>query len=103
MAVVFIKSPCVGPGCVYYAATRPGETTSIPDHHVPELDPKCLIVIEATSAVSREPAPVPGSLLRDADWERNATETAEVLRLRQPDPDVVQPVTRRRANVIAGS
>ena len=96
MAIVIIKSPCVGPGCVYYAATQPGETISIPDSHVAELDPKCLIVIEASSAhVAATPAR-PGSLLREQDWVRQTTpeEAGEILALRQPDP---APAVRRRA------
>ena len=96
MAIVIIKSPCVGPGCVYYAATQPGETISIPDSHVAELDPKCLIVIEAHSPSLATPIPRPGSLLREQDWVRQTTpeEAGEILALRQPDP---APAVRRRA------
>lgn len=107
MAVVIFKSPCVGPGSVYYFATPPGETKSIPDAHVAELDPKCLIVIEASSEVKPTPAPTPGTLLRELDWLRaaSAEEVAEVKKLRQPDPEpepTPEPepkpvVTRRRS------
>ena len=84
MAEVIFKSPCVGPGCTYYKATEPGETTTIPDAHLPELDPKCLIVIKDTSAPPPKPPVVP--TLREQDEARQASEeAAEVIRLRQPD------------------
>lgn len=107
MAEIVLKAPWVAPGCHYFHATEPGETTNIPDAWVCEVPPGT-IVVKATSAVSREPAPAVGTLLREHDWLRKATPTEvdEVLKLRQPEPqsdNVVQPVTRRRANVIPGS
>ena len=107
MAVVIFKAPCVGPGCVWYEPSKPvpGIEVSIPDWHVAELDPKCLIVITAASP-DPEPAPkaTEGTLLKDYDWQR-AIEDTEVLKLRQPDPPpvvdvepVAHPTSRRRVH-----
>ena len=105
MAVVIFKAPCVGPGSTYYHQTLPGEETEIPDEHLSELDPKCLIVIKTTSEVTTEPPRAPGYLLREHDWLRKATteEDKEVERLRQKEDANGKPVVRRRPNVIPGT
>lgn len=101
MAVVYFKSPCVGPGCTYYGQTPFGQTTTIPDAHLAELDHNNLIVIEKTSEVEREEQPAANTLLREHDWLRKATaeENAEVLKLRQGEA----PAVKRRSNVIPGT
>lgn len=103
MAIVFFKAPCVGPGSVYYFPTPHGQTTTIPDEHLAELDAKSLIVIEAKSEVVAEVAPVSGTLLREHDWLRKASteEVAEVMKLRAGE-GVANEKPRRR-NVIAGT
>lgn len=110
MAEVYFKAPCVAPGCHYRGQTPAGETEHIPDWWVAEIDPKCMVVINPTSEVKPEPPPQPENLLRSHDWIRTATEEedAEVVKLRASEqktdePEAVQPVTRRRANVIPGS
>lgn len=106
MAEVIFKAPWCGPKCTYFGATEAGETVHIPDEWLSEIDPKITIVISATSVLPpAPPAPNPGTLLREADWLRGATqeEQTEIMKLRQPDPEVAQPVLRRRPNVIPGA
>ena len=104
MAEIILKAPWVAPGCHYLFATEPGATTNIPNDWVKEV-PSGTIVVEETSPCSwGQHTPTPGTLLREADWLRQASaeEQKEVLRLREPEGKTLAPAVRR-TNVIQGT